>query len=152
MRVHVFRSEQRVPRPVDEVFEFFSRAANLERITPPWLSFSIDGQEPSPVTPGTLIAYRLRVHGMPMRWLTRIEQYVPGSHFVDLQLHGPYRLWHHRHEFQDAGDGTTLVRDEVHYQLPLGILGAIAHLLFVRADIRRIFEFRRQAIEQLLGG
>ena len=73
---------------------------------------------------GTLIEYRLKLHGLPIRWLTQIEEWAPGERFVDVQLRGPYALWHHTHEFEPAGDGQTLMRDTVRYALPLGPLGA----------------------------
>ena len=92
---------------------------------------------------GALIEYRLRLHGVPVRWLTRIEEWEPGRRFVDAQLRGPYRLWHHTHAFEPDGDGGTLMRDTVRYALPLGPLGELAHRLFVRARPRAIFDFRR---------
>ena len=98
---------------------------------------------------GTLIEYRLRLHGLPVRWLTRISEWVPGERFVDEQVRGPYALWHHTHLFEPDGDG-TIVRDRVRYRLPLGPLGAAAHLLLVRRDLERIFDFRQAAVERLL--
>jgi ligand-binding SRPBCC domain-containing protein len=100
---------------------------------------------------GTVIEYRLRLHGVPVRWRTRIEMFDPPYTFVDVQLSGPYRLWHHTHVFEPDGRGGTLMRDRVRYALPLGPLGAVAHLLFVRRDLRRIFEFRQQAVVRTLG-
>ena len=149
MRVEVFSAEQRIARPLSETFEFFSRAANLERITPPWLRFSILGSEPATVAAGTVIPYRLSLHGLPLIWVSQIEEFERDRLFVDRQLIGPYRLWHHRHEFRADGDH-TLIRDEVRYQLPFGSLGAIAHRLFVRRDVERIFAYRRATIERLL--
>ncbi len=149
MSVELFTSEQPVARPLSETFEFFSRAANLEQITPPWLRFSVLGQEPDTVRAGTVIPYRLRLHGIPLIWVSQIEKFQRDRLFVDRQLIGPYRLWHHRHEFEAAGDH-TVIRDEVHYELPLGRLGSIAHQLFVRRDVERIFAYRRATIERLL--
>jgi ligand-binding SRPBCC domain-containing protein len=149
MRAHVLRQEQLVPRPLDKVFPFFAEARNLERITPPWLAFQVLTADPVEMRPGTLIEYRLRLHGVPVRWLTRIEEFEAGRGFVDMQLRGPYRLWHHRHEFEARGD-QTLVRDTVHYALPFGLLGAFAHLLFVRRDLRRIFSYRTDAVTRIL--
>lgn len=150
MRAHVFEAEQRIPRPLPEVFEFFSRPQNLERITPPWLSFTLTSGQPESMAVGTLLAYRLRIHGVPVTWITRIDALQPEQRFVDRQLTGPYKLWVHRHEFQADGD-ETIVRDRVHYALPFGLLGAVAHLGFVRRDIERIFAYRHEAIERLLG-
>ena len=146
---HLYR-EQLVPRPLDDVFAFFAEARNLERITPAWLGFSLASPEPEGMGTGTLIEYRLHVHRIPLRWISRIELWEPGRAFVDVQVKGPYRLWHHRHEFQPAGSG-TLVRDHVTYALPLGPLGDLAHSLFVERDLARIFAFRHEAVASLLG-
>ena len=150
MKVHVLEREQRVARPLAEVFEFFARAENLEWITPPWLSFGLVGEEPSELRRGTLLEYRLRVHGVPLRWVSEIELWEPGRAFVDRQVRGPYRLWRHRHDFAPIGEA-TIVRDRVRYALPVGRFGELAHAMFVRRDLERIFEFRRQAVSQLLG-
>ena len=150
MRIHELRREQRVGRPLEEVFGFFARAGNLERITPRWLSFGVLGDEPIEMRPGTLIHYRLRLHGVPLRWTSRIEQWEPGRLFVDRQVEGPYRVWHHRHEFS-RHDGGTLVRDRVRYALPLGPLGELGHALFVHRDLDRIFRYRQEAVARLLG-
>jgi ligand-binding SRPBCC domain-containing protein len=98
---------------------------------------------------GTLIEYRLCLHRVPLRWITRIERWEPGRAFEDVQIQGPYRLWHHRHEFRAAGGG-TLVHDHVRYSLPLGPLGELAHTAFVERDLARIFAFRYAAVKELL--
>ncbi len=149
MKVHRLEREQRLEHPLDEVFAFFSEARNLEALTPAWLSFEVLTPEPIRMQAGTLIEYRLRVHGLPLRWVSRIEEWAPGESFIDRQLKGPYSLWHHRHEFKPAGGG-TIVRDVVDYALPLGALGELAHWLVVRRDLRRIFDFRHQAVQRLL--
>jgi ligand-binding SRPBCC domain-containing protein len=100
---------------------------------------------------GALIDYRLHLHRLPVRWTSRIEEWEPGRGFVDRQLRGPYRLWHHRHTFT-AQDGGTVVGDVVDYALPLGRLGELAHPLFVRRDLDRIFAYRQRAVEQALQG
>ena len=150
MSEHVLEREQLVAAPPATVFAFFAEARNLERITPPWLRFAVLTSGRIEMAVGTSIAYRLRLHGVPVRWTSRIEEWEPGRGFVDRQVRGPYRLWHHRHEFS-ALDGGTVVRDRVRYALPLGIVGAIAHALFVRRDLERIFDFRREAVRRELG-
>jgi hypothetical protein len=147
--VHRLERRQYLPHPRDAVFAFFAAARNLERITPPWLSFGVLTPEPITMEAGTLIDYRLHVHGIPLRWTSRIEEWDPGRAFVDRQLRGPYALWHHRHTFEDAGTG-TLVGDHVDYALPLGRLGDLADPLFVRRDLERIFAHRHQAVERLM--
>lgn len=149
MRTHRLQREQRLEHPADEVFQFFSRASNLEPITPSWLRFEMLTPEPILMHVGTQIEYRLRVHRVPLRWVSRIEAWEPGRSFVDRQLRGPYALWHHRHTFEAIGNA-TIVRDDVDYALPLGAVGEVAHPLFVRRDVERIFEYRRQAVDRLL--
>jgi ligand-binding SRPBCC domain-containing protein len=137
--------EQRLDGTPDDAFAFFADARNLERITPPWLNFHVVTPEIE-MRAGTLIEYRLTLHGLPIRWLTQIEEWAPGERFVDVQLRGPYALWHHTHEFEPAGDGQTLMRDTVRYALPLGPLGALAHKLFVARDLERIFDHRYETV------
>ena len=150
MTAHRLERSQLVRAPAGEVFEFFARARNLERITPPWLSFEVLTPEPVDMRAGTLLDYRLRLHGIPLGWLTRIEEWEGGRAFVDRQLRGPYRLWRHRHEFEPCPEG-TVVRDRVDYALPLGPLGDLARVAFVGRDLERIFDFRRDAVRELLG-
>ena len=149
MTIHVLERRQELPGPPAEVFEFFGDALNLESLTPPWLGFRVTTPSPISMGPGTLIEYRLRLHGLRLRWRTRIEVWEPGRKFVDAQISGPYRLWHHTHDFEPAGEG-TLMTDTVRYALPLGPLGELAHAAFVRRDLERIFDFRREAVGGLL--
>jgi ligand-binding SRPBCC domain-containing protein len=148
-RRHVLERTLVVPRPRDEVFAFFADARNLEAITPSFLRFRVVTAGPIPMAPGALIEYRLSLFGVPFSWRTRIETFEPGARFVDVQLRGPYRLWRHLHAFEDAPGGTR-VSDRVEYELPLGPLGALAHGLFVRGALARIFDHRRKRIEALL--
>ena len=142
--------QQHLPGRPEDVFPFFADALNLERITPPWLGFRVLTPGAVEMAPGTLIEYRLRVHRIPVRWLTRIEAWEPPHRFVDAQVRGPYRTWRHEHRFEPAPDGGTLMTDRVDYELPLGPLGALAHLLFVRRDLERIFDHRRAAVAAVL--
>lgn len=149
MPEHRLVSDFILPRPLHEVFAFFSDVHNLERITPPWLNFSILTRDVA-LRDGALIDYRIRLRGLPMRWRTRIALWEPPHRFVDEQLRGPYRLWHHTHEFTAVAGGTRMV-DTVRYALPLGPLGSLAHRLFVRRDLERIFAYRRERFERFLG-
>jgi ligand-binding SRPBCC domain-containing protein len=142
----VLERAQVIPAPPGEVFPFFADAANLERITPPWLRFRVVTPAPIEMREGALIEYRLALRRLPLRWLTRIEAWEPGRRFVDVQLRGPYRLWHHTHSFEPAPRGGTLMRDLVRYALPLGALGDAAHGLLVRRDLQRIFDHRERAV------
>jgi len=150
MHVYVLRERQEVARPLDEVFEVFSRPENLEALTPDELRFRILTPKPVEMRAGTLIDYELRLSGVPIRWRTLITTCEPPHRFVDEQLKGPYALWHHRHTFT-AVDGGTAIEDEVHYALPFGPLGRIAHALYVRRSLRRIFAFRRGMIAARFG-
>jgi ligand-binding SRPBCC domain-containing protein len=144
--IHVLVREQSLTRPPEASFPFFGDALNLEAITPPWLGFRVTTPEPIEMAPGTLIEYRLKLHGMPIRWRTTIAVWDPPRRFVDVQLSGPYRIWHHTHDFSPTPGGGTLMRDTVRYALPLGPLGEIAHRLLVRRDLERIFDFRQSAV------
>ena len=150
LRLHVLRREQRLPGTPDEVFPFFADALTLEAITPPWLGFRVVTAEPVEMRPGALIEYRLKLRGLPLSWLTRIDEWVPGERFVDLQLAGPYALWHHTHEFAPDGDGGTVMRDTVRYALPFWPLGEVAHALLVRRDLAAIFDFRHAEVARRL--
>ncbi|HQY65548.1 MAG: SRPBCC family protein [Myxococcales bacterium] len=142
----VLERTQRIERPREEVFAFFEDASNLERLTPPFLRFAILTKPPVHMAEGTLIDYRIALFGVPLRWQTRIEQYTPPERFVDAQLRGPYRAWRHTHELTCDGPDATWMRDRVDYELPMGPLGTLAHALFVRRTLARIFDFRRDAI------
>ncbi len=133
-----------------EVFAFFSDAANLEALTPPFLHFRILTPMPVEMREGARLDYQLTLFRVPLRWRTVITDWQPGRRFVDEQESGPYALWRHTHEFEAQGD-FTLMRDTVDYAEPLGPLGAVAHHLFVRRTVDRIFDFRRDAVRRLLG-
>lgn len=132
---------------MDEVFEFFSNAGNLGALTPPWVEFQILTPVPIPMRAGALIDYRLRIHGLPIRWRTEITEWEPGHRFVDEQRRGPYRMWVHEHLFEQHADG-TLMRDLVRYAVPGG---EFIHRLFVRRDVERIFDFRRARMLEIFG-
>ena len=149
MRFHTFRRAQWIPRPIDEVFAFFSDARNLEDITPSWLGFRILTPGPIQIAEGTRIRYRLRLHGIPVGWETEIRRWNPPNRFVDVQLDGPYQLWHHTHRFEPK-DGGTLMMDIVRYRLPFGIIGRVVHHLKARRDVERIFDHRAQHIQEAL--
>lgn len=148
---HEFVSEQWVPKKPEEIFPFFSLETNLERLTPPFLSFKVIGKSTPEIREGTLIDYKLSLHGLPVKWRTRIESWQPERfRFVDTQLKGPYRTWHHTHEFLPLAGG-TLIRDRVLYKLPLGFFGDVAAGWKVSGDVGQIFDFRRGIIQTLFG-
>jgi ligand-binding SRPBCC domain-containing protein len=147
---YILRREQWIARPINEVFVFFADARNLEEITPPWVGFRILSMSTTSVEEGTVIRYRLRLHGIPIQWLTDICEWNPPYCFVDEQRRGPYKQWRHTHRFEAHG-GRTKMTDEVRYSLPFGVLGRIVHALKVRRDVHRIFDYRRQQIDALFG-
>jgi len=141
---------QLIHRPLDEVFDFFSDAGNLEAITPPFLHFRILTSRPIAMRAGTLVDYQIRLFGIPLRWRTQIETWEPPFRFTDTQLTGPYRQWHHTHEFMAVAEG-TLMTDRVRYQMPAGPLGRVVHALWTRRTLETIFDYRFQKIAELLG-
>jgi len=147
MRKFLLERYQWFPRPIEEVFNFFSRPENLQIITPPWLDFRMV-ETPSSLAKGSLIRYRLRWRGLPIRWTTEIAEWNPPAGFVDREVSGPYALWNHEHLFF-MKDGGTLMQDRVTYALPLGWVGDLAHRVLVSRDVERIFDFRAQAMQRL---
>ena len=138
MKTFFFHDELTLPASPEEIFPFFGDARNLEAITPPWLSFQVVTPEPIDMNAGTLIDYRLKVHGVPLKWRTRINVWEPSRRFVDEQLRGPYRKWVHEHRFEPCEGGTRCI-DHVEYAVPFG---SIVNTLFVRRDVERIFAYR----------
>jgi ligand-binding SRPBCC domain-containing protein len=149
-KIYILKHSQWVPRPLDEVFAFFSRAANLETITPAFLNFRIT-EAPEEIRVGSRIKYVLRLHGVPVRWTTEIVTWEPPRRFVDVQLSGPYSLWHHEHRFSEERGGTRM-EDEVRYSLPFGPIGQVAHWIIVRRDVEGIFTYREAKIREMFGG
>jgi ligand-binding SRPBCC domain-containing protein len=149
-REHILECEQVVPRPLEDVFAFFADPRNLEDLTPPFLHFRILTPEPFRMEAGAVYEYRLRLFWVPLEWKSRIETYDPGRSFTDVQVEGPYASWAHLHEFREAPGGTR-VRDTVRYALPLGPLGSLAHGLFVRRSLRRIFDYRARRMREIFG-
>ena len=146
MKLSTLETEQWLPRTPEELFPFFAAAENLEELTPPWLHFQILSP-PGPIRKGTRIDYRLRLHGIPIRWQSEITVWEPPLRFVDVQRKGPYRTWIHEHTFE-LGDGGTWIRDHVQYAT-LG--GELVRRLLVVPDLERIFRFRRSRLEALFG-
>ncbi len=149
-RVYVLERRQRLELPVELAFEFYTQARNLAVITPPWMGFEVITPGPIEMHPGALIDYRMKLHGVPLRWRTRIDVWEPPVRFVDVQVRGPYALWEHTHTFERDGEHAVLVGDRVRYSMPLGPLGRIAHATFVKRDLKRIFDYRERAVVEQL--
>lgn len=148
MKTYVLERQQWLDRPIEQVFDFFSRAENLATITPPWLGFDLRTPVPIEMRTGARIEYRIKLAGVPVSWRTRIEEWKPGVRFVDVQERGPYRLWEHLHEFDSMGGG-VLMRDRVRYALPLGPVGRVVHRLAVHATLHSIFDYRYHRIREI---
>lgn len=149
--LHLLERSQVVRVPLDVAFGFFSDPGNLARITPPDLGFVIRTPLPLEMRAGLEIDYRIRLLGLPLRWRSRIAAWDPPRRFVDLQLVGPYRWWHHTHDFEEVPEGTRIL-DRVEYALPFPPFGDLAHPLFVRPNLERIFRHRSRVIGELLEG
>jgi len=147
MKHRLFEAQVWLPLPRSQVFPFFADARNLETLTPPWLSFEILTPCMLETRVGSLIDYRLRLHGIPFKWRTLISTWEPPYRFVDEQVRGPFRLWRHEHRFTEV-DGMTCCEDRVEYAA-LG--GRLIEALFVERDVRRIFAYRKQALASALG-
>ncbi|RYZ72241.1 MAG: DUF1731 domain-containing protein, partial [Proteobacteria bacterium] len=147
---HEIFSEQWLPIKPDDLFPFYSDEHNLEELTPPFLKFKVMGKSTAEIEEGTLIDYKLSVHGLPFKWRTLIKDWEPGKRFVDTQLSGPYAKWYHIHDFIPFAGG-TLVRDRVTYKLPLGFLGDTFAGWKVGGDVKKIFAYRREVIDEKFG-
>jgi len=150
MAIHTLRREQILDAPADAAFAFFADARNLEAITPPLLRFEVVTPAPIDMAVGTFIQYRLRWRGVPIRWDTLIQAWEPPLRFVDVQVRGPYRLWHHTHEVQALDRGRSLMRDTVRYAIGFGRAGDVAQRLVVRRDLDAIFDYRARRVPALL--
>ena len=149
--LHTLAREQILPISLQEAWEFFSSPRNLEAMTPPDLGFRIVLCPVERMHEGQIIEYRVEIlPGLWVPWVSEIKAVEEGRSFIDEQRFGPYKLWHHRHLFE-AVEGGVKVTDLVHYIMPMGPLGSIAHGLFARRKLERIFEFRRTELERRFG-
>ncbi len=133
---------QYIDRPIEEIFNFFSDGRNLESLTPDSMGFRMTKMSTSSIEKGTLIDYKLKVHGIPLKWQAKILDFKENHYFIDEQIKGPYKKWIHRHEFIQAKDGGTIIKDHVRYVVPLGFLGKVIAGPFIEKDIHQIFKYR----------
>jgi ligand-binding SRPBCC domain-containing protein len=151
MKFYRLEEAQQLPVSIEEAWDFFSNPRNLDAITPAWLKFKIVSDVPEKMIPGLIILYRIQIlPGIPSTWVTEITHVREPFFFVDEPRFGPYRFWHHRHQFHEVESGTE-VRDILHYVLPFGVLGRLAHLVKIRSQLREIFAFRRAALTERFG-
>ncbi len=151
-KVYHIKTVQQIPIPVSQAWDFFSKPDNLQQITPAHMQFRIISEHHGRVMyPGQIIEYKVKpLLGIPLYWMTEITHVADQQYFIDEQRFGPYRLWHHQHHFKGV-DGGTEMTDIVHYKLPLGWLGDMAQALFVKRQLRDIFDYRYRMVAQLFG-
>ena len=149
--MYELHTKQTLPISIDEAWAFFSDPKNLKEITPPYMGFDIHSGADRKVYAGQIIRYIVKpLLGLKLNWVTEISHVAPGQFFVDEQRFGPYSFWHHKH-FLYPVDGGVEMEDWVHYKLPLGPLGKLAHALFVRKQLQGIFDYRTQKLNSLFG-
>ncbi|MBS3944721.1 MAG: SRPBCC family protein [Melioribacter sp.] len=150
MKLYTFYYEQKIKISLDEAWEFFASPENLRKITPPYMGFEITSNfKNEKMYAGMIIAYIVKpVLNIPMRWVTEITHVKEKEYFIDEQRFGPYKFWHHLHQFRIEG-GKLIMVDNVNYALPFGIFGRIAHKLFVRNRIKEIFNYRKKVLDEL---
>jgi len=148
-KVYSLKTVQLLPIGIDEAWDFFSSPANLQKITPDHLGFKIiSSHHGDKMYPGQIIEYTVKpVLGIPLYWMTEITHVEDKKYFVDEQRFGPYRMWHHQHHFKLTDKGVEMT-DIVHYKLPLGFLGKIAHSLFVKKQLKQIFDYRYKVVAE----
>ena len=151
MKLHVLERKLEIPIALPEAWDFFSNPANLSLITPPGLGFRMTSPAPEKIYQGLILTYKVTPFlGLPVNWVTEITHVSEREYFVDDQRSGPYKLWRHRHDFREI-EGGVEVRDTVHYALPLGPLGDLAHELLVKKQLRGIFDYRSEYLTQRFG-
>jgi ligand-binding SRPBCC domain-containing protein len=139
-----------ISAPLAQVWDFFARPENLDRLTPPELSFHIITPNLTRMYSGQLIEYKIKIFPLVrVRWLTEIKQVTEGQYFVDEQRFGPYKFWYHEHRFSQLPDGRVLMEDHVSYDVGWGWLGVLANALIIRKRLQYIFDYRQKIINQL---
>ncbi len=149
--INYLHREQHIPASPETVWDYFCTPKNLNEMTPPDMNFEIVTGGDTKMYEGQIIEYRVEfIRGIRSRWLTEIAHVRTNEYFVDEQRVGPYRFWYHEHRFEEEPGGVKMT-DHVTYVLPLGVLGDIAHSLWVGNRLISIFDFRFQKIQELFG-
>ena len=151
MKLYQIKTQQKLPISIEKAWDFFSNPKNLKKITPEEMSFEIISGAEKSVYPGQIIQYNVSpIFGIKLRWVTEITHVIDNKYFVDEQRFGPYSLWHHKHFFNEIKGG-ILMEDVVDYKIPLGWLGQLAHFIFVKNRLKKIFKFRENKLVKLFG-
>lgn len=149
--MHTLKKVQNLPISLDEAWDFFSTPVNLKDITPEYMGFHILSEVPGKMYPGLIISYIVKpLFNIPFRWHTEITHIKEKEYFVDFQISGPYKIWHHQHHFRPVEGGVEMI-DLLHYELPLGFIGKLARNLFVGKKVEDIFEYRYKVLEEKFG-
>lgn len=148
MKYHILKKETILNENIKVIFDFFSKAENLNLITPPELGFKIITKLPVVMQKGSIIDYKIKLNGFPFKWKTEITKWEPPFYFEDTQISGPYKMWVHEHKFQDSA-GKTIMQDIVKYLSPGGLLEFIPHNLIVRKKVESIFNYRESKFSEL---
>lgn len=151
MKLYQIKTQQKLPISIEKAWGFFSNPKNLKKITPEEMSFEIISGAEKSIYPGQIIQYNVSpIFGIKLRWVTEITHVIDNKYFVDEQRFGPYSLWHHKHFFNEIKGG-ILMEDVVDYKIPLGWLGQLAHFIFVKNRLKKIFKFRENKLVKLFG-
>ena len=151
MKIYTFSHKQNVPISLDDAWKFLSNSDNLSIMTPSYMNFKKISNDNRPLYAGQIIQYSVTpILGIPVKWVSEITQVVHQKYFVDVQLYGPYSLWHHKHFFEEIAGGVR-VTDDVDYKIPAGIIGQILHPYIVEPELNKIFNFRRKKLLELFG-
>ncbi len=149
-KVYSFKTVQVLNISLEDAWNFFSSPKNLQKITPEKLGFKIKSKfHGDKMYPGQIIEYIVSpMFGIPLYWMTEITHVDEKKYFVDEQRFGPYSIWHHQHHFKETAEGVEMT-DIVHYKIPFGFLGDIANELFVKKQLKQIFDYRYKTVEKL---
>eukprot|EP01047_Picozoa_sp_COSAG01_P002069 COSAG01_NODE_52_length_31456_cov_125.226648_27_plen_150_part_00 len=145
--MYILKDELFVKKPLDEVFNFFNTPKNLAKITPPFMNFNLLTPEPIIMKESAVFDYKICIYGLSIRWQSLISDYNPPYSFTDIQLRGPHDYWHHQHLFEEKDNG-VLIKDIVHFAMPLGLLGKLGYHLLAKGMNKAMFEHRKKIVEQ----
>ena len=149
--IHRIYQEQLLPISLEEAWNFFATPKNLNEVTPSELDFKVLSPLPDKMYEGLIIQYRIKpMINIPLNWCTEITHIKEMDYFVDEQRKGPFKMWHHEHHFSVVPEG-VLMKDILHYDIGMGIIGSIAGKLFVHKKVRDIFKYRFKALEEYFG-
>ncbi len=148
--MHTLVAETKLYCSLEQAFDFFSKAENLNEVTPPDVYFNILTPLPISMQKGTIIDYKIKISGIPFKWRTHIKTWEPLHYFIDEQVKGPYSRWHHTHTFEQKDDH-VLMTDKVEYLSPGWILEPLIHRFFVKKRVEAIFVYREKIFKHIFG-